>query len=246
MDKTESEQPELVEFDPASQKRRRRRRKRSSKSASLNSSVSLMSASEILARAAKDGYIESSPSSLAQKGGRKLSALDLTEDEPHFTSTTGTPGSLDSSRSLWELGTVEADEDEILSATRPVIMSRRMQSLEQDVDQITSSIDQILRSLPDKITGSDLGRMCLPASCGKSMENAPQVDLSGISNFFDRIRVSVSESIEALTANLLDSKLAQPEGVETVMEALQEGVIPSATVPALNRRQRRTLQHVSR
>lgn len=241
----EEELVELLETetDEGQQKSRRRRRRRRKRAVVKNS---LMSASDILSRAAKDDGVESSPSSLG-------AALELEGEE---ACTTGTPGSMDSSRSLWELGTVEAEEDEILSVSsgskaggRPVITSRRMQSLEveQDVDRLTMGIDEILRSLP---SSSELkNRLCVPSSKSNRLciDNVPRMDLTGISNIFEIIKTTVSESLEAVAGKLIETKLAQPEGLDFVLQSIDkadssaEGIIPSSSVPALNRRQRRIL-----
>lgn len=115
---------ELVDIsDDAHMPRRRRRRRRAKKSEDQPADVSL-SASGVLSAAALGagdlGDVESSPASSVTLSPRvrKMSTLeldDISEEPAHMTSSTWTPGSLDSSRSVWELGSIEADEDEILS-----------------------------------------------------------------------------------------------------------------------------------
>lgn len=253
---------ELIELPPDSGARRRRRRRRKGGKASSASAseknCSLISAVEILSSAARDDglYNEapSSPSSFAgRKGGRKMSALELdVGDEFHHLAScsTGTPGSMDSSRSLWELGTVEADEDEILLS--PQISARRLSSGAPDVNQITAGIDEILRSIPSKFGKSDLSRLCVPKRqsnrlCIDSVPRGTDDFFSQISSLFESVKSTVSESFDALASKLL---LAQPpQEVARVLQSLgkqeDNGIIPSSSVPALNRRQRRILQRTN-
>ena len=254
---------ELIELAPDSGARRRRRRRRKGRKAGSvspsNKNYSLISAANILSSAAReDGLYNneapSSPSSFAgRKGGRKMSALELDvgEEFHHLAScSTGTPGSLDSSRSLWELGTVEADEDEILLS--PQISARRQSSGAPDVNKITAGIDEILRSIPAKFGKSDLSRLCVPKQqsnrlCIDSVPRGSYDLFSGITSFFETVKSSVSESFDTLASKLL---LAEPpREVALVLQSLskreESGIIPSSSVPALNRRQRRTLQRTN-
>ena len=253
---------ELIELAPDSCARRRRRRRRKGRKAASgspsNKNYSLISAANILSSAAReDGLYNneapSSPSSFAgRKGGRKMSALELDvgEEFHHLAScSTGTPGSLDSSKSLWELGTVEAEEDEILLT--PQISARRQSSGAPDVNQITAGIDEILRSIPTKFGKSDLSRLCVPKQQSNRLciDSVPRgSDLfSGITSLFESVKSTVSESFDALASKLL---LAEPpQEVALVLQSLskreESGIIPSSSVPALNRRQRRTLQRTN-
>jgi hypothetical protein len=198
-----------------------------------------------------------------------MSSLELDEDiinecdQGHvvLTSTTGTPGSLDSSRSLWELGTFDADEDEILSlgvvTPRPIISSIRMQSLNTDIedkkmsdlDSLTQGIDSLLQSIPSLSgKGRDLSRLCLgsrdaplPVSNRMCIENVPRIDFSMVWDMFD----SIKQQVGSLGARLIEAQFAQPESVSNVLESLEvreEGIIPSSSVPVLNRRQRRAME----
>ena len=273
---------ELVQYHPEEDescsehdtvnRRRRRRRKRGGKKKTETPTVT---AADILCRAATE-CIESSPSSFVSGiNGRKMSALELDEDlicEPAhqvLTSTTGTPGSLDSSRSLWELGTIDADEDEILSlgvvTPRPIISSIRMQSLDteftdnNDLDSLTKGIDSLLQSIPSLSgKGRDLSRLCLggcesrrPASNRMCIDNVPRIDFSAVTDFFGSLR----DQVGSLGAKLIESQFAQPEAVSSILQSLstqrpsetkdeprEEGIIPSSSIPVLNRRQRRAIE----
>lgn len=245
---------ELVEYvseteSDAKQKRRRRRRRRSSKQPAL------LSAAEILSLAAKEG-VESSPSSfMTDEGtsGRKMSALELDkileeEETQGFTSTTLTPGSMDSSRSLWELGTIDAEEDSVF--TRPVVASQRM----QNVDQLTAGIESVLNSIPaiPSATADGFRRMCLPAQEPRSnrlcIDNVPKIDISPLTSFLWSVKDHVVASVDSLTAAVMESRFAQPDGVSAVLASLQrapvrqEGGIPMGSVPILNRKQRRAAE----
>ena len=242
-------------------KRKRRRRKRGAKK---SDSTTLFSAASILSSAAKES-IESSPSSFATNeggAGRKMSALeldDIIEEEENaqvLTSTTGTPGSLDSSQSLWELGTIEADEDEILSfdrlTPRPIIRSLRMQSAAstEDVDSLTAGIEALMQSIPS-LSGKDMRRMCLGSSQPRSnrlcIDNVPRVDFSAISGFFGSVSSHLVDTVEVIRNRLIEAQFAQPESVAHVLASLDTrsgppGVIPSSSIPVVNRRQRRAIE----
>ena len=259
------------ESDPitAKAKRKRRRRKRSGRKSS-----NLMNASDILSRAAAIETVESSPSSFMStgdiSGGRKMSALELDDiveaDEEDaarlFTSTTGTPGSLDSSRSLWELGTIEADEDDILSTPRPIISSIRMQSLETDppidVESLNLSIDSLLKSIPS-LAGKNLPRMCVGSlsECSSRPESshnrlcigvAPKIDVSAIGGFITSLTSSVSQTLDQLSCKLIETGFAKPASVASLLSSLdsssreKEGIIPSSSIPIVNRKQRRVIE----
>jgi hypothetical protein len=248
-------------------KRKRRRRKRGGKKA-----CDLMNASDILSRVAATQTVESSPSSFMStgdtSGGRKMSALELDEivdDEDAtrlFASTTGTPGSLDSSRSLWELGTIEADEDDLLSTPRPIISSIRMQSLETDppidVESLNLSIDSLLKSIPS-FSGKDISRMCVGSlsECSRRPDassnrlciggGAPKIDVGAIGCLLASISSSISKTLDQLSSKLIETGFAKPETVGHLLNSLdttnnEDGIIPSSSIPVVNRRQRRVIE----
>ena len=231
-------------------RRRRRTRKRPSKSVSIE--TGLMSAAEILSRAAKDNNIESSPSSVVtDSGGRKLSALDLDKivESEEVTCTTETPGSLDSSRSLWELGTYM--EDETFTPTIKFPSSRLSSPLSKSsVDDLTAGIDSILESLPKSLSGAkaDMRRLCVPSSNHARsnrlcIDKVPRVDISPVTDFFASVSNHFSETFERISNALVESSWTQPDGVSRVLGSLSApGHIPNSSIPLVNRRQRRAVE----
>lgn len=278
---------ELVEFpdtdsgceDNSNRIKSRRRRRRGKKSKTganceQKGESSLMSAAEILSRAAQADTIESSPSSvISEPSGRKLSALDLDKivEGEEVTCTTGTPGSLDSSRSLWELGTIGDEEMDLLFPTsdggtrRPMMsFSSRMLSPPHtptnasSVSDITSGIDAILSSLPKSLSGSsaEIRRLCLPSSNNTErrnrsnrlcIDNVPRVDITPLADFFGSVSSSMSDVMEKITVALAESAWAQPEGVARILGSLPSksstsSGIPNSNIPLVNRKQRRAVE----
>ena len=247
------EDVELVEYagsDRESKTRRRRRRMRKRVSKSVSPNEGLMTAAEILSRAAKDNNVESSPSSVFTDGaGRKLSALDLDKivESEEVTCTTETPGSLDSSRSLWELGTFL--EDETFAPTRQLTSPLSKTSL----DDITAGIDSILESLPKNLSGAkvDMRRLCVPSSNQRRsnrlcIDNVPRVDISPVTDFFSSVSSHVSETFERISNAFVDASWTQPDSVSRVLTSLSApGYIPNNSIPLVNRRQRRAVEFAS-
>jgi hypothetical protein len=260
-----------------SKSRRRRRRGKKSKAdtvTDLKCEQSLMSAAEILSRAAKAETIESSPSSvISEPSGRKLSALDLDKivEGEEVTCTTGTPGSLDSSRSLWELGTIGDEEMDLLfptsdgGARRPSMsFSSRILSPPHTptnpsyVSDITSGIDSILSTLPKSLTGStaEIRRLCLPSSNNPGsrnrsnrlcIDNVPRVDITPLADFFGSVSSSMADVMDRITGALAESTWAQPEGVVRILGSLpstksKSSGIPNSSIPLVNRKQRRAVE----
>jgi hypothetical protein len=243
------EDVELVEFAPSDEATQgsikpRRRRKRGRKQ-NKRSDQPLMSAAEILSRAAHQN-IESSPSSvISEPCGRKLSSLELDQivETDEVVCTTGTPGSLDSSRSLWELGTV-ADEDMDLLFNS----SSRSESQPSCVSDITANIDALLSAIPRNLSNSsaDLKRLCIPSRPIDQRNrlcigNAPKVDLSPLTEFFGSVSSSLSQVVEQIAGVVAESSWGQPEKLKRVMGSLSKG-IPNSSIPLVNRRQRRAVE----
>jgi hypothetical protein len=239
---------ELVEFGPSeesesSAKPRSRRRKRRGRKRSK-----IITAAEILSRAAKD-VVESSPSSVvSEPAGRKLSALDL-DKIVESEDTTVTPASLDSSRSLWELGTIYDEDFDTPSLKSPLSKS--------SLDDLTAGIDTILNSLPKRMTSSgvNIGRLCVPqqpraASNRLCIDNVPRVvDLQPVADFFGSVSSQFSDAMDRITAALVDSSWAKPEGLERVLSSLtrtkgekSSGLVSPQSIPLVNRRQRRAVE----
>ena len=260
---------ELVEFESDGSgsnevkrhhRRRRRRGKKQTKAGTM-----IMTAAEILSRAAKDATIESSPSSVfTEPNGRKLSALDLDKivESEEITCTTETPGSLDSSLSLWELGTV-VDEEIAGSMSSSFAATNQVTPPQKTVlvDDITAGIDSILNSLPKSIGGAkaDLRRLCIPQRCQTSSGNnrlcigsAPKVvvdQLEPVRDFIGSVSRNFSETLDRITAALVDSSWVQPEGATGILSSLAPSrkddenlSIPLQSIPLINRRQRRAVE----
>ncbi len=238
---------ELIEFSEEGSIQRRRRRRRRSKKQGDSTTETAMSASGVLAAAALD--FGSSPASSAPVSpkGRKMSSLELDDisDEPaHMTSSTWTPGSLDSSRSLWELGSIEADEDEILSlrefSMSPVIPSLRMlQGLEDPASPKTSSISSITAQI-ESILGSlksdgqtRMNRLCVPRDVSNRLCVDPSFVPPQVRDWFDSMGSAWDMFSETVAGAL------QPESVQALVTKLASSPVPKERVPIINRRQRR-------
>lgn len=250
---------ELIEFadDDVVHRRRRRRRRQSKKLV-----AETVSASGILSAAALSagdlGDIESSPASSvcpSSPADRKMSSLeldDISEEPAHMTSSTWTPGSLDSSRSVWELGSIEADEDEILSMSMsPVIPSLRMlQSMEEvsssstpssSISSITAQIESILGSLK-----SDTRRLCVPVDQSNRLCIDPSIVPPQVREWFtsaklswDRFSDTIAaamqpDNVDTLVANLISDR-SDPRTIPSTSPTL----VPQSRVPIINRKQRR-------
>ncbi len=233
--------------------RRRRKRTRKRPSKSIPQESGLMTAAEILSRAAKDVNLESSPSSVnSDPAGRKLSALDLDKiiETEEITCTTGTPGSLDSSRSLWELGTYLEEETFTPPVKFPPITSPINRT---SVDDLTAGIDSILDSLPKSLGGGkvDFRRLCVPStnqprSNRLCIDNVPRVDITPVADFFASVSCHFSETFDRISNALVESSWTQPEGVGKVLGSLKSsGGIPDNSIPLVNRRQRRAVEFAS-
>lgn len=263
---------ELHADEEAPRRRRPRRRKRGLKKGKEEESVlRASSAVEILTRIARDS-VESSPSSFeGGMEGRKMSALELDdiieESESQLHISTATPGSLDSSLSVWELGSIEGAEDELLRfETRPIIHSARMQpfSIEEDVPkkqsslkdigQITAGIEAAMVDMAKgcKIVATSTNRLCLPLRpqsnrlCMSVPENHPVLE------FFGSLKTSVASSVQYMSEKLVEAQFALPSSMASVLASLETHTTSSSappsscSMPILNRRQRRLVEGISK
>jgi hypothetical protein len=258
---------ELVDYSEIDQIKRKRRRRKRSKRGDDPVVESIPSAGHVLsaaARQAMDFDVESSPASSFPDSprDRKMSALtldDISEEHIH-TSSTWTPGSVDSSRSLWELGSIEADEDEILSlrdfSKSPVIPSLRMlqsASFEEDDEappqslaDLTARIESILGTIGHN-GRTHLSRLCVPQSTTSAPPRLcidPSFVSPSVRQWLGRVQTSLGAFSD--TVGELIAAATQPDGLSAVMKNLGESqptnVVCENRTPVINRRQRREFE----
>ena len=224
--------------------KRHRRRRRGKKH--------FVNAAEILSKIAREelsDIISSPESSPLELDGDFLS--DLSQLPPTVSTT---PGSLDSSLSVWELG-----EDDIDSTLKPqihsfdTVLQPHIHAFSIDdashgkaqtnrINELTQGIESVLADL--KKTTHDFSRTCV-----SSRLCVPRLEATTQSTPFASILQTIQESYEYVSDKLIDVQFALPTSVGSVLATLStKPVVPtqSTEIPILNRKQRRIVHGITK